>query len=708
MVGFPVTPVFRGDTDDDALIHLNQQVGKAQPLPRRRAAVKPSKSVEDQIFERYLEEAERVEDDNVGIDFASEWENEIRQYNPHDDDDERTLHSDDDYEDRPNNAFFDQVRRNRDEFGDVRRNQDFGDLKRVSIVNRRDMSTKGEEIEPKVESKLFSSILLNPLFYLGLVALISTFLGFLYYIPFDNVIISAKLARLSQKVSSIDSRVIRIEENTAGFNWEQLNLLDFKSLSLIDLQGLKNIDFSILNEDLSKLQKIDLTRLQLGLRLDDLDFKELKNINLASLKSDLKILETIDLESLKSVNFKSLNAKLNDLQGINLKALKSIDLDNLKLMLSSSDLSNIDSALKSLDLKKIDNDIEKLTKLSSNFDNFQDQFLKKFVKDLPSYVPVYKSNNTIHFVPEFHNYLYQFIDNYHKKQITKEGYEGASKDSLKVSKTAIEELINKKFNETTKEIFSKVNNIVDDLNISENSYHINKLSDEVFINELLDIFTKGLIRINYADYTLGSRILGFLTKLNLNEKTHSVSKAFTGWFSVFSAKLHPENNANNLFFDKKWKCTGKQCSVGMRLFSPIIMTDVFIKNSNLNLVSLYIKPAEYSLVEKMKEYVHKFKLGSDKPKSKYTKKFFKVKSLNVESGQIHIKLPPSFVNLKIPSKDIYFKFETNDESVEMTSVKVFGVTAYSSEKQSEDFAKLVSAFDNKGFEDILLGDDDIL
>lgn len=436
----------------------------------------------------------------------------------------------------------------------------------------------------------------------------------------------------------------------------------------------------------------------INFKIDKLEKSIVPKHEYDQIKSDLKhISNNVDAQQL---HFQDLQDQFANLQ----KQFNNIP-DYTQLQ---SQLDNL--PIDSSKLQEFQEKLNKLTLMTNSLDNLQEKILKKLIDSLPQYIPVYIKDNKIHFIEEFHNYLFKFIDNYQKSKGA-EPYQPSNSTSTKINKSKIEELINTKLQENNQQIYEKINNFIDNLNINDtSSIHIKKTTDEIFLNELLDIFNKGLVKINYSDYNMGARILGFLTNLNMNNQGKSISKMFTGWFDYFGTNSQPVNNANNVLLDREWQCQSNQCSIGIRLFSPIIISDIFIKNTNLKLVTLYVKPSDYKQVDELKQYIAKFKLDTTtSTRSKYIKKFFKIKTITVDNPQlVHLKVPISLVNMKIPAKDIYLEFTTDQEVVTMNSIKVYGITEFNSFKYSQDFNKMVGSIqdDNSGFEDILLGDDD--
>jgi hypothetical protein len=407
--------------------------------------------------------------------------------------------------------------------------------------------------------------------------------------------------------------------------------------------------------------------------------------------------------------------------------------DKLKNIRDFQDLKVLFDKLSSVDidyLKDVDSNLQNLQKKFDQFDNLKAQVLQELYDHLPESIPVYIKENKIHIIPEFHKYLFNFIDSYYKtSNLTAFKTDVSDNSSYKyITRDDFETLIKRRLTENNQLIYEKVNNVIDNLNIHvDNLTTIERSTNTVFLNELLDIFNKGSIKTNYADFNLGSRILGFLTNLDLTGKTGQKSllkKMVTGWFDYFGSSSSEQNwkhNANNVLLDRPWQCQSNECSIGIRLSQLIIVTDIFVKSDNVLDALLFVKPKKSSQIDEIKEYITKFQIeGTKINKSKYTKKFFKVKTVTTKdpkSNFIHIKVPVSLINLRIPCKDIYLEFKSNEDVVEMASIKVYGITEFNSYKYNKEFSHMLNTIQEGtkdthaksyeyGFEDVLLGDDD--
>lgn len=707
MVGFPKVPMVNGDTDDDASIHMYKLVGRAQPL---------RSTIDDQLKQIWHKPVELIVSIRQQYE-AYESEDSDATMNEFVDDQVRKAHSLDPINEKVDNLLNKKVNRDNGRHNDNLSNE------RVNRDNIRHEGIHDENYGPK--NSLDNG--LND----------ASDAGFNYakfgnhgsnYYDAPNRALFQQTRNYKDNIKPLgrdnepESELSHKNNSARGYESNPVNgsnlafWTKYKAYLYLTLIGfiltMIYFIFPILMSDkvddfviVSKFNSINS-------KIDKLEKSIIPSQDFNQIKSDLKYL---------SKNYDNQQNQVNQLiqdlreKFINLQTKFNNIPDYNKLEAQLNDFQSIDS----LKLQELTEKLNKLTIMTNGLDNLQQNLINKLIEVLPQHVPVYIKENKIHFIEEFHNYLFKFIDNYQKSKLNStESYQPSNntKSYKHINKSKIEELINIKLQENNQQIYEKINNFLDNLNINDtDSIHITKTTNEIFLNEILDIFNKGLIKINYGDYNLGARILGFLTNLNLNNTNHKrfYTKLFTGWFDYFGTNESAINNANNVLLDRTWQCQSNECSVGIRLFSPIIITDVFIKSTNLDLVSLYVKPSNYKQVEELKQYIEKFKLDtkSTQNRSKYIRKFFKIKSISTidDPKLVQLKLPISLVNMRIPSKDIYLEFKSNaNEIVSMNSIKVYGITEFNSYKYSQDFTKMIGSIQDKdlGFEDVLLGEDE--
>ena len=660
MAGFPQVPRVNGDTDDDASIHLYNIVGKASPL-------EDSSTIDDKI--KYYWNQPVLPNHSLKSYYTSYSSVKPSRMNIMNTRSDVKRNSD-----MPSAKTGKIDIDDSDYDSEDTRNDDIDRIRRPNESLFRQLNDYKQNIEPKPSADATktknNNIHKNPsqsnsplakYLLLSLVAFVITLLFLFYPLEIKH---SLNDLVISNKFSKINSKINKLENQLSGFNRVQSDLNNFKS------------NINEYNEHMTE---------------ENQKFKQ----------------QLLD-------KFNSLNDKLRNIQ----------DFRDLKVQFDK--LSSIDIDY----LKDVDSNLQNIQKKFDQFDNLKAQVLQDLYDHLPESIPVYIKDNKIHIIPEFHKYLFNFIDSYYKSaNLTSFKTDVNDNSSYKyITRDDFETLIKKRLMENNQHIYEKVNNVIDNLNVNvDNLTTIERSTNTVFLNELLDIFNKGSIKTNYADFNLGSRILGFLTNLDLTGKRSQKSvfnKMVTGWFDYFGSGSSEQSwryNANNVLLDRPWQCQSNECSIGIRLSQLIIVTDIFVKSDNLLEALLFIKPKRSSQIDEIKEYITKFQIDETKNnRSKYTKKFFKVKTVisNQENSSfIHIKVPISLINLRIPCKDIYLEFKSKQDAVEMSSVKVYGITEFNSYKYNQEFSHMLNTIQDGskdtnaksyeyGFEDVLLGEDD--
>lgn len=731
MTGFPKIPLVLGDTDDDASIHLNSKVGPSKPL-------RPMKSSDKQILQ-ILNDNEPVNPDeykefnrnfeifqhtgrlpNLG---SSEPHNdgdrkEQEHLNylgtgaepqvPRNDFDNEDDHDDQDYigSDFSSDELDDDYSDHDDDYND-----DDDDATEVESVQSSSIATKSHSSEHSVNdsppenvtnSKSESNIMD---FIYRYKTLFATF--FIVIVVEIIVITSYKLSvRYSSTSPNSNSKMIE--------NYYEINS-----------------KFNKIDDELSKISKIN-TNLINNQELLALNYNELNNnINITINKKFHELSQQFN----ELGNTNKLLARLEELLS-DFSALQT-DFNNFK---SITNFTEFDQKLTGLSDK-----LAHLNTLNNDFESLKSEFLQSLVDSLPNYLPIYIKNNKIHYIPEFNRFLYNFVDSYLKEQQSSSSSNETwheflltNKESLNqhitqilkdsnmtgMNKQSFYKLLNQKLTQNNQVIYDKFNSLVDNLNIatanSTDDHGNRKLllsnSNELLLNNLLEIFAKGSINTNYADYKLGARILGFLTTVPGSGASFASKslghKLFLGWYD-YLANSSPslkqlKSNANNLLIDggESWQCEDSQtCSVGIRLSNSIILTDLILKSINLNdkphAVSIYIKPSSKLQYNNLLQYLQDFKIpakfkygGGSSINSKYLSKFIKVKELLLSNDRLdHIKLPISLINLKIPVKDIYLEFHNlgRGDKMEVFNLKAYGVSEYNSYKFSNEFNLLINS-----------------
>mmetsp|Transcript_8853 Transcript_8853/g.11056 ORF Transcript_8853/g.11056 Transcript_8853/m.11056 type:complete len:721 (-) Transcript_8853:493-2655(-) len=682
MSGFPKVPLVVGDTDDDASIHLQSRVGPARPLPTKQKSLGSHDEEILKILNEVDNELDAEYDFNKQFDIfqkSGSIPNDI-EFSDNDSDADTQVESTNEYEDESHkkqenryylNIYRDEVIPN-DKYEDDELREENENLKPNKSLFE-EFKRARENTHPFMES---SKTNYKKYALFALMSFSVTCMILLIYqreVIFHPVVMDKPIENyyeINSKFGNLENRVNKL---------------------------------SLLAEDLSKRQE-DLVQKHEVLSA---------NIN-----------EKFDLVSDRFSKIDSNVINLNQFDNL----LK--EFNSLKLKVSESE-PYINPEPKLLEISE---KLNKLSKISDNIESVKSSILKDFSAMLPEKVPVYIKDNKIHYIPEFHKYIYNFIDNYQKEknlttnvswdQFLRENENNMNShinsiikktNLLNISKEKLENFLQKRINENNKQIWEKYNNLIDNLNVVNNNStfiakSLEKSTNTILLDNLLEVFAKGSNKVNYADYKLGSRILGFLTTTSSSTKRQSSQKSlprriFLGWFDYLnSSGVHkPKNwkyNANNVLIDggNYWHCESNECSIGLRLSDPVILTDLIFKNPPVDgikrpsYVSIYIKPRNSGQVKDLIEYLQNFKFDIAQPSDqKYLKKFYKVKEVSLDSGKPinHVKLPVSFVNLKIPVKDIYIQIRSNDGITGLYNLKAYGISEFNSYKYNQEFDLLV-------------------
>lgn len=362
-------------------------------------------------------------------------------------------------------------------------------------------------------------------------------------------------------------------------------------------------------------------------------------------------------------------------------------------------------------------------------------------------------NNQIQISPEFHQFLYKFIDNYQNSYLDEKLQQLEKFNDLQQLQNYVEKLISMSMESIKQDIRIDIDNILDNLTTApahnNHTVIVNPKTNKLWINSILDLITQGTssTSINYADYSTGARILGFLTSSSTSSSSSSSSshhstpsilqKMIYGWWIYKSNFYQDEYNANHVLLDDDivWK-GGDQ--IGIRLSTNIIPTDIILEcrdnNNNLPstqtqgiLLSIGFKPSTKNGFDKLS----KIPLGllnshgqlsmtsssssslqlPNQNENKYISKFKLIKQYHIKSsngggvdGIYHIRLPIRFINLQISGKDLYFKFDkiikdNNDNintidniNININNIKVYGINEINAIKYQDKFQLLIDKF----------------
>ncbi|KAI5955345.1 hypothetical protein KGF54_001906 [Candida jiufengensis] len=290
-------------------------------------------------------------------------------------------------------------------------------------------------------------------------------------------------------------------------------------------------------------------------------------------------------------------------------------------------------------------------------------------------IPVSLKHGQLQVSPEFHQYLYQFMENYQKSNEQIESPINPNLDS-------INDLITKSVESVKSEIESKLESKLSDLNLFNDTI---STKNPIILNTIIESILQNSNYINYADFNNGARILGFLT--STKNKSDIVKKMFLGWLDLFSSNVNQEDNANHVIIDDDITWKGGD-EIGIRLSKSIIPTDIVIElkssdNSKLN--------CEFGFKPKTKTDFDNLKYPIINSTNINTSKFKFIKESTLKPGINHIKLPLRFLNYQIFGKDLYFKFSTN---VNLKNIKIYGVNELNIDKLDLNIKKLINDDDD--------------
>lgn len=679
MSGFPKVPRIRGDTDDEASIHLYSQVGPANPLHRRApSGLGPKSNYERDIMKILYEDDEKLE--NNGGSSAVELPNFNTGFHQFQKRrslaDNANLASDEEDDDGEDEDYSDDETVLDDDIGPLKLNDPFVDEPKPNdSLFQQFQRVKDNEPYPKPKQASTSKPKLKKNRSGGSIALIILLVIIPFLASFGIVYVrsysngpSSPSSRPIESFKDITSRFQKIEK--------QLDQLGDLTINLSKRQELQTSKFDSFETNWNKRFTA------ISKRFDELGAKSEGNENYHSLRNEF-----------------------NELKG----RVEVISLSDPELLGSK--------------LKEITNQLNRLSLLSTNLENVKSDILQQLIDSLPSQVPVYIKNNKIHYLPEFQKYLYSFVEKVYRDQHSNETVDWNSfikqndlqlkkymnSNLRSINKASIQEILNTKLQENNKVIWRKLNEVLDTINTVPSNSTITKASSKVLLSSLLDVLHGGSVNVNYANYRYGTRILGFLTDNGYDFGKKSLSRRlFLGWYDYLTSNglrspKYWKFNANNVILDggSYWQCELNSCNFGLRLFSPVILTDFVLENpqgvedvEGPQTVSIYIRPKNASQRSTLLEYLKKYKLNFEplNTKNKYLKKFVKVKEVGLNSKKPlnQIKFPVSLVNLRIPVRDVYVELASMDGKIGLYQFKAYGISEYNAEKYSDEVETLLN------------------
>lgn len=660
MAGFAKIPLVRGDTDDDASIHLHSHVGPSKPISYQRydreimdllngSKVSSEKNSSDAQARRYNLQFQKFTE-------SSPFES--------DDDEELTQVEDDlDFERVP----LPTKTTPKDKVHSVSHLSSNSSKRRAARSKRGSFSAPSSVQDETSASQ--SNKLLNLLRYV-IAFLIGVMILFLLpRLMFGNSKSPLDLSSVNARIDEVSDRVGALDEISYALD-QQIDLISSKQETLS-----KSMHF--------KIEALEATLQGLQSSLGD-------GARVNRIEEDLK-------ECKKQIN--------------------------LGLEMLSGNPGEFE--------EKVNQISEKLTQLLRVTDGIlttKDQLVKEIVQKLPEHVPVFIKNGKIQYLPEFYDFLTSFVSNSkgeNKENPTWNKFLSQHGSQMKsyvddlvgtagvkyLSKAQFEESLHEKLAANNRALMTKFNHMLDKIDFLRNSSSVDLgvSGNRVILDNLLDVVGKGSVKVNFADYKLGARILGFLTTTGIDSyKSKSLARTiFLGWYDYLTSSglrssKNMKFNANNVLVDggQYWQCESRVCSVGIRLSSPVIATDLIINNPSVGkpqelllpeVLSIYIKPRKRSDAEKLEQYM-KFRLDFvyKQLDNKFLSKFFKVQEVHLKTKSIeHIQLPKTIINMRIPTRDIYVEISSRHGVTGLFNLKVYGITEYNSFKFVENFESIL-------------------
>lgn len=628
MAGFLNLPHVRGDTDDDASIHLHSHVGPARPMPRRN-------------YDRQIMDILRKRPANDFEDIGLDLEELNRKFE----------------------KFATQAEAWSDSEGDETQVEDVPPRRKASTTSRK---------ASKSQRALISFWNPNVLpFLIAFLIFALTPLPKLLFSNNESSFVAPDLLEVRSRIDSVEQRVTSLNEVTKALDQQ------------VDLVGSKqNTWISTMTDKIASFE-----------------------------------LQLHGYEHSFSIG----QQQLDQVQ----KEIKACEAQISGLELITDDSESLHKRLAFVSQK-----MAELSKINTDIGLAKSEIIDSLILKLPEHVPVYIKNKKIHYLPEFHKFIYSFVEKIRNGEglgfdwkvflkengsslekyvqnvikdssvqfMTRENFEGALKDVLETNNA---------------DLMYRFNSLIDKVDLHKNitKFDLSHTTNKIVLENLLELVSKGSIKINYADFKLGSRILGFLTTTSFPElqRKSFLRKALFGWYDYLSSNglRAPKNlkyNANNILLDGGlyWECEGSRCSVGVRLSSPVILTDLVLKNPSAQKpdhiglpahISIYVKPRKKQHASALGEFLSKYKPGFLlNGNNKYLTKFYKVQEARfAEPGVIeHVKLPVSIVNMKIPVRDIYLEVSSDsDKPVGLFNVKAYGLTEFNAIKYGEEFDSIL-------------------
>lgn len=382
-------------------------------------------------------------------------------------------------------------------------------------------------------------------------------------------------------------------------------------------------------------------------------------------------------------------------------------------------------------VNQISRDLDQLLRLNKDIMATKSQVVDELLKRLPEVVPVYIKDGKIHYLPEFHDFLVSYVTSAGNSSLTWSSFMNVHGAQLKnyiddlvgnsgvnfLSKAQFEASLRERLTSNNRALISKVNSMLDKIDLLRNStlIDLSASANNVVLDNLLDVVGKGSVKINFADYKLGSRILGFLTTTGIDSYKNKslVRTLLLGWYDYLTSSglRSPANmkyNANNVLVDggQYWQCEGRKCAVGVRLSSPVILTDIILNNPISGrpeglqvpeLVSIYIKPRTKREATRLEQHLEiRLDFSYSRVDNKFLSKFYKVQEVMLKGSvsMEHIKLPTSIINMRIATRDLYVEVSSRLGFTGIYNLKAYGISEFNSMRFAENFESILDHLSN--------------
>ncbi|RKP30548.1 hypothetical protein METBISCDRAFT_16004 [Metschnikowia bicuspidata] len=632
MGDFSRIPVYRGDTDDDASIHLHSRVGPAKPMSYQK--------YDHQIMEIL---------------------NDSGQRDPEDDFDARARELNTGFQKFAESSPFES-----DSEGDLTHVEDEPDFGR-KVTRKSVHSSKQNPNEPE---ERFALSIFNPSI-LGYICGVVLFFIILWRLSKShNSATQVDTTSVNARIDEVSQRVGALKEISTALD-QQVDLISVKQDSFVNSVLLRIATFEQTLQDLQN-NAVDEARVH------------------------------------------QIEAELGAFR-------KQLDAGLLVISQNPEELEQ--------KVQRISGDLAQLLRLNHDVLVIKKEIVNELVKRLPSLVPVYMKDNKVHYVPEFYDFMVNFVGSVSgagNSTLTWQDFMSSHGPQFKtyiknlfdtadvkfLSKAQFEESLHELLASNNRALISKINSILDKIDLLRNSTSIDlgASGNRIVLDNLLEVVSKGSMKVNFADYKLGSRILGFLTTTGSDSyKKRSLARTvFLGWYDYLTSSglrsaAKMKFNANNILVDggQYWQCDSRKCSVAVRLSSPVILTDLILNNPLAGrpeglqvpeMISIYIKPRKRLDAARLELHLES-RLNSPYQKidNKYLSKFYKVKDLLLKgSGSTeHIKLPTSIINMRIPVRDIYLEISSRQGFTGLFNLKAYGITEFNSFRYAEKFESIL-------------------